>query len=507
MKIFIFYILLNKFSLRKPTRSIDCIFLTLQVVKVKSKFLELKSEEMGRKLILSVFIASILLVSTIASPLTSFAQSPKFIPGETQIMAVSGIVPGKDLIVHVVFAAPHDTDKAKAAIDALAKQGARPFTSEEYSFTGLVWDQFGDSDSTNDYVTQYYNSKNVPANIGDAGRQALINSHLTWSGVSTSNFSIVLEGDTNRCPSLVLECKGPQKYDDENGVGWLRLNDPNTLGVTWSSTSRVEADVALNTQFPWSADGVNDIDVETVIVHENGHVAGLRHSTVEGAIMEPVYDGVRQSLSQDDKDGITVLYPNLTINSRTLDGISISPENGDVDVGSSIQFALTEDYSDGTHDAITDPVTWASSNTTAASINSITGLAQGVVAGSTTITAYYDGIQYSTSLTINSAPETPQPGSLVTEIFSSQKQKGPNTDVSFTVEVTDEDGAVSDIQVNFDITRTGKEFHFLGVTDSSGSVKFTVMKSFSDTCYTGIIINWSSFDPNGVESVINCTAP
>jgi hypothetical protein len=462
---------------------------------------------MGRKLILSVFIASILLVSTVAFPLTSFAQSPKFIPGETQIMAVSGIVPGKDLIVHIVFAVPHGTDKAKAAIDALAKQGARPFTSEEYSFTGLVWDQFGDSDSTNDYVKQYYNSKNVPANIGDAGRQALINSHLTWSGVSTSNFSIVLEGDTNRCPSLVLECKGPQKYDDENGVGWLRINDPNTLGVTWSSTSRDEADMALNTQFPWSADGINHIDVETVIVHENGHVAGLRHSTVQGAIMEPVYAGVRQSLSQDDKDGITVLYPNLTINPPTLDGISISPENGDVDVGSSIQFALTEDYSDGTHVAITDPVTWASSNTTAASINSITGLAQGEVAGSTTITADYNGNQYSTSLTINSAPETPQPGSLVTEISPSQKQKGPHTDVSFTVEVTDEDVAVSDILVNFDITRTGKEFHFSGVTDSSGSVKFTLMKSWSDTCYTGIIKNWSSFDPTGVESVINCTKP
>ena len=469
---------------------------------------------MAGKLVLSVFIASILLVSTVAFPLTSFAQEPKFIPGETQIMATSGIVPGKDLIVHVVYAVPHGTDKAKAANDALAKQGARPFTSEEYSFTGLVWNQFGDSDPNNDFVKQYYNSKNVPANIGDAGRQALINSHLTWSGIPTSNFSIVLEGDTKRCPSLVLECRGPQKYDGKNDVGWLRINDPNTLGVTWSSTSRDEADVALNTQFPWSADGVNDIDVETVILHENGHVAGLRHSAVAGAIMEPVYDGVRQSLSQDDKDGITVLYPNPSpVTPPTLDGISISPQNGDVDVGSSIQFTLTEDYSDGTHVDITNSIAWSSSNTAASSIDSITGLAQGEVAGSSTITADYDGTQYSTSLTINSAPETPPPGSLVAEIFQSKKHKGPNTDVSFTVEVKDGTVLVSDIIVPFKVTRPDstapsgvKTFLFSGATDSSGSVKFTVMKSLSDTCYTGTITDWSSF-ANEVDPVINCTDP
>ena len=52
------------------------------------------------------------------------------------------------------------------------------------------------------------------------------------------------------------------------------------LGVTWSGTSTDEADMALNTNFNWATDGVDDadFDVQTVFLHENGHAAGLGHS-------------------------------------------------------------------------------------------------------------------------------------------------------------------------------------------------------------------------------------
>jgi len=51
-----------------------------------------------------------------------------------------------------------------------------------------------------------------------------------------------------------------------------------------------------------------EIDLETVTLHEVGHLLGLGHSNVPGSVMYPSYEGVRRNLSQDDKDGITALY-------------------------------------------------------------------------------------------------------------------------------------------------------------------------------------------------------
>ncbi|KAF6159842.1 hypothetical protein GIB67_032926 [Kingdonia uniflora] len=50
-------------------------------------------------------------------------------------------------------------------------------------------------------------------------------------------------------------------------------------------------------------------DLETVALHEIGHVLGLEHSSVEGAIMFPsIQDGVRKELHDDDVQGIHALY-------------------------------------------------------------------------------------------------------------------------------------------------------------------------------------------------------
>ncbi|CAN0924418.1 Metalloendoproteinase 5-MMP [Linum grandiflorum] len=50
-------------------------------------------------------------------------------------------------------------------------------------------------------------------------------------------------------------------------------------------------------------------DVETVALHEIGHILGLMHSSVPSAIMYPaVGDGVTKELSRDDLHGIRALY-------------------------------------------------------------------------------------------------------------------------------------------------------------------------------------------------------
>lgn len=50
-------------------------------------------------------------------------------------------------------------------------------------------------------------------------------------------------------------------------------------------------------------------DVETVALHEIGHLLGLHHSSVEGAIMWPtIMQGATKGLHADDIAGITALY-------------------------------------------------------------------------------------------------------------------------------------------------------------------------------------------------------
>ena len=51
------------------------------------------------------------------------------------------------------------------------------------------------------------------------------------------------------------------------------------------------------------------IDVETVALHEIGHLLGLDHSTIGDAVMFPMIEGVRRTLHQDDINGIRSLYP------------------------------------------------------------------------------------------------------------------------------------------------------------------------------------------------------
>lgn len=62
----------------------------------------------------------------------------------------------------------------------------------------------------------------------------------------------------------------------------------------------------------WSLTGAGaTFDLETVALHETGHLLGLDHSTVAGSVMFASYSGVRRALSQDDLDGIRRLYPML----------------------------------------------------------------------------------------------------------------------------------------------------------------------------------------------------
>jgi hypothetical protein len=226
------------------------------------------------------------------------------------VITVQGVadVGGHKTFVEIVLAVPPGRSAAAVADEALAAQGARRPQPADYTTEGFTWPQLSGGSGA---VTQYYNPANEPTGAG----QALTNSENTWSSVPSSYFAFANGGTTSRCPSLVRECPGPQTYDGNNDVAWLALGGCCTLGVTWYGTgpSGPEADMALNTKFTWSTSG-GDYDVETVFLHENGHVAGLGHSSDPSAVMYPSYHGVLRELQCDDINGITSLYPNGNAN-------------------------------------------------------------------------------------------------------------------------------------------------------------------------------------------------
>src|SRR4051812_21082959 len=224
-----------------------------------------------------------------------------------KVIAVDGVAKGNaDRRVEILVHVPNGQSESAAADKALAAQGATkapkppaPPQSNGYSFTGLFWDVLP--------VVQNYN----PAGSPQAGAQtALDNTYGPWSSVSGSTYRIRSGGTTSRCPSLVKECPGAQRNDRFNDVGWAQLAN-GTLGVTWSTSSTDEADMAINTRYVWNTGCVNrtgSFDLESVFLHENGHVAGLGHSNDVNAVMYPSYQAARCTLAQDDKNGIAALY-------------------------------------------------------------------------------------------------------------------------------------------------------------------------------------------------------
>ena len=87
----------------------------------------------------------------------------------------------------------------------------------------------------------------------------------------------------------------------------------------------------------------------------------------------------------------------------TLTSIAVTPANPTIQTGATQQFTATGTYSDNSTQNITSQVTWVSSNTSVATINSA-GLATGVSPGVPTISATQGAVTGSTTLNVQAAP-------------------------------------------------------------------------------------------------------
>jgi trimeric autotransporter adhesin len=89
----------------------------------------------------------------------------------------------------------------------------------------------------------------------------------------------------------------------------------------------------------------------------------------------------------------------LTVTAAALQSIAVTPANPSVAKGLTAQFTATGTFTDNSTSDLTTQVTWASGTASVATINTA-GLATGVSAGTTTISAALSGVTGSTLLTV-----------------------------------------------------------------------------------------------------------
>ena len=107
--------------------------------------------------------------------------------------------------------------------------------------------------------------------------------------------------------------------------------------------------------------------------------------------------------SEGPEQGVSDQFVVAPAAAPTLQSIAVTPANTSLATGKTEQFTATGTLSNDTTENLTSQVTWASSDTTWATINA-TGLATAVSPGPVTISAAFDGITGSTGLTVVTAP-------------------------------------------------------------------------------------------------------
>ncbi|MCC7366522.1 MAG: matrixin family metalloprotease [Dehalococcoidia bacterium] len=164
-------------------------------------------------------------------------------------------------------------------------------------------------------VAVAYNPANAPAGIGPG---AITGGIDPWNAVTTSRFRVAYQGFTDAVPGLHTGA-----VDGANTIGWLELPCASyrncALGVTAKVEDALEVDIILSSNPEARRPDVRTgevPDVQTTVLHEVGHLAGLEHSCYDtcssaesGAVMFPMYQGELRALQADDIAGISALYP------------------------------------------------------------------------------------------------------------------------------------------------------------------------------------------------------
>ena len=153
------------------------------------------------------------------------------------------------------------------------------------------------------------------SHIGDQGGTAeeflaaIQNVLRTWSVVAEAEFTLLYDGPTSSTTT---------GFNSANEIIFMAQGTNSPLGkaMVWytSNGAILEADVWINEDYQIDATDdpmTNEIDLESIVLHEVGHWLPLGHVNVPAAVMYAVLGtGIRKRvLSSEDIAGIAALYP------------------------------------------------------------------------------------------------------------------------------------------------------------------------------------------------------
>lgn len=158
----------------------------------------------------------------------------------------------------------------------------------------------------------------VHVNTGQAGgangsvedfRDAIIAAATTWSAVAGADYTLIYDGPTDATEI---------GFNGVNEIVFMHqgLDQPSGLARFWFTADNiiVEADIWINDDYNWDATGnpsSNEVDLESVALHEFGHWLSLGHDTEEFAVMAPTIQmgTLKRELSENEIEAIEFIYP------------------------------------------------------------------------------------------------------------------------------------------------------------------------------------------------------
>ena len=150
----------------------------------------------------------------------------------------------------------------------------------------------------------------------DSHVAAIGNAVDSWNSAAGTTFRLVNTGVTSRT-DWESDDLHLVTFDENNASGFF-TGGSGTVAITpvsfFASGRIVDADVLFNGKdFRFTTSGqAGRFDVQDVMAHELGHVAGLDHSGVCGATMFPYVDStviLHRSLSLDETSALAGIYP------------------------------------------------------------------------------------------------------------------------------------------------------------------------------------------------------
>jgi len=149
---------------------------------------------------------------------------------------------------------------------------------------------------------------------GPSGSLSAIQASMqTWTDVSTSSFTFLYGGASTSSSCGSNDGVNRTCFGSMGSTGTLAIN---TIWYYTSTGRIVDTDIEFNTDYTYKTDGSsNAYDVQGIATHEFGHSLSLADLYSSSDSDKTMYgygskgETKKRTLAQDDKNGITYLYP------------------------------------------------------------------------------------------------------------------------------------------------------------------------------------------------------